>query len=294
MLAGGATLLAYGVFEEWLTGGGMSQAVLRLPAALGRINRASWGHVATVFVESAKLSVGLLALAGACAVAGPRRWRGRKLDAILVLFLLAETAAMVPLCLNSTGAWVNYALEPMVLGAILVARALDRVMNADPGWRLGPIVLAAAALVAADARLVGISAGSRARDREALRELLADPGLAPREGRYFVAVPQYNRLYGRAELAHDDWLYASFEAVGAAEPRSRWLRSALTSGPVRQVIVANDPHRDPWLVEGLVEPLPLLGYRPRGRFGRFDLWERVVDPDRMASRTDPDRWPAPP
>ncbi|HWE36009.1 MAG TPA: glycosyltransferase family 39 protein [Isosphaeraceae bacterium] len=285
----------YGGLEEWLTGGMMSRAVVRVPAALGRVNRATWGHVATVFLETAKLSIGLLALAGACLVSGMKGWRGGRLDAILGLFLVAETAAMVPLCLNSTGSWVNYALEPVVLGAVLVARALDRVVSSGSGWRLGPVVLASAALLAADVRLVRISAGNRAKDREALRTLLADPALGPRESRYFVAVPQYNRLYGRAELAHDDWLYSSFEAVGAAEPRSGWLRSALTTGPVRRVVVANDPHRDPMLVEGLAEPLPLLGYRKVDRFGRFDLWERcdANDPDRLTARNRPDRWPEP-
>jgi hypothetical protein len=288
---GVVVLGTYAAFEEWLTGGMMSRAVVKVPAALGRVNRATWGHLATVFVEAAKLSVGLLALAGAWLAAGSKGWRGGKVDAILGLFLAAETAAMVPLCLNSTGSWVNYALEPVVLGAVLVARGLDRVVASAPGWRCGPIVLAAVALLAADARLVRISARNRADDREALRSLLADPALGPRESRYFVAVPQYNRLYGRAELAHDDWLYSAFEAVGAAEPRSSWLRSALTTGPVQQVVVANDPHRDPMLVEGLAEPLPWLGYRKVDRFGRFDLWERRDD--RLTARDRPNPWPDP-
>ncbi len=270
-------VLGYYGREEFVTGGAMSHAVFALPSAFGRVNGATWGHVATVFLEAAKESIGLLALAFAAMIARAGRRAGAQLDAGLAGLLAGETAAMAFLSHGSTGSWVNYAMPPVLYAAILVGRALDRALAAGrPAWRIAPILAACLLLVLADGRYVAISARSRMEERARLRVMFADPRVSQQgpEARYFVARPQYNRLYGRPDLIHDDWLYGAFEAQSAAEPRSNWLRWALVSGPVRQVIVGLERNRDPNFVEGLADPLERLGYRQIAHFDGYDVWER--------------------
>ena len=277
MSAGVIVVLGYYGLEESLTGGRMSLAVFRLPAAFGRLNGATWGHVGTVFFEVTKLSAGLITLAVAALWAMPIRGLANRADGGLLLLFAGETAAMAYLCHASTGSWVNYAMASVLYAAILTARALARALDAGrPAWRLAPIALAGLILVVADGRYVGISAGARSAEQGRLRALFAVPSVAarPQSARYFVARPQYNRRYGRPDLVHDDWLYTAFEAQNAAEPRSAWLRQALASGPVRLVIVGREAGRDADAVEGMAESLPALGYREAGHVEGFDVWER--------------------
>lgn len=274
---GGVVVLGYYGLEEFLTGGRMSRAVFALPAAFGRVNGASWKHVATVAFTAAKLSAGLIAMAVAALVALPARDPGNRLDGRLAALIAGEAAAMIYLCRSSTGSWVNYAMPPVLYAAILTARVLDRAFRArQPAWRVAPIVAAGLVLLAADGRYVGLSAGARLEEHARLRALFADPVVGARDAseRYFVARPQYNRRYGRPDLIHDDWLYSAFEAQGAAEPRTSWLREVLRDGPVRQVIVGLESGRREYAVEGLPEALPQLGFRPAGHCDGFDVWER--------------------
>jgi hypothetical protein len=249
--------------------------------------------VVTVFVEVAKMSVGLLAVALACALAGRVRAisSARRLDAYLAAYLGAELVVMAALCKNSSGAWTNYAQQAVVWGAVLVARLAERVVSRPSrglAWR--PLLLGAAALalVAADMRLVLISAAARRDDRMAIGAMLSDRAL-PREAPeavYFVGAPQHNRRFGRAALAHDEWLYSAFETLHAAEPREIWLRQALCEGPVRCVVVGGESSR----VRGLAEPLPALGYQPAARYGRYVVWLRPAGGERHDFGTPPSRF----
>jgi hypothetical protein len=89
---------------------------------------------------------------------------------------------------------------------------------------------------------------------------------------FFADRPGYNRAIGRLELVYDDWLYPVFESAGLAENRSRWLRQALTSGPIRVVVSTAESPR----VAGVESTLPVLGYRAAGRFGPFRVYEKSV------------------
>ena len=273
-----AIVVGYYALEQAATGGRMAHAVFEVAGELRRFNYASWAQVGKVAIEVAKESLGLIALAGAAVVAAPRRAAGSRLDGMLWVLLLGESAATAWLCLNSTGSWVNYAMPPILYAAALAARAVDRAIGGSglPAWRLAPIVAAGMILLATDCRYVAISARSRLEEADRLASLFADPAVAgrPASARYFVARPHYNRQFGRADLAHDDWLYTAFERASAAEPRSGWLRDALLTGPVEVVIVAGEEYRDPERVEGLRESLTALGYCEVGQHGLYRVWER--------------------
>ena len=63
-------------------------------------------------------------------------------------------------------------------------------------------------------------------------------------------------MNGRLDLVYDDWLYPVFESVHLAEPRSIWLRQALTDGSVRFVVNTSDANE----IDGIGEPLRSLGF----------------------------------
>jgi hypothetical protein len=267
----GAAALYLGC-EDVLTRGMMSRSVFLLPAGPFRHhNYASWLHVKEVLLSIIKLSFGIVVLAASCASLPRARGLGR-LDAALLLYFVAEACALVPLCLYNKGAAGNYALQALVFFCVLVGRALARVVPCRAGFRAAPVVIAAALLLAKDAKYVAHSVSCERGDRASLRAVLSDPAVARRRPgeRYFVDRPQHNRRFGAVGLIHDEWLFDAYEAVGCVEPRSRWLRAALTSGPVRTVIEP-DGRQD---VPGLTEPLPDLGYDLVSRFGGYRVWVR--------------------
>jgi hypothetical protein len=262
-------------FEDWLTDRRMSLSVFELPGGPFReINYATWSHVATIATITAKKSVGLLVLAVACLAGARRVLPATRLDGLLLIYLGVELAALVPLCLFNLGAADNYALQAVVLASILLARAADRALREVPARAWVPVGLGLAALVvlARDVQSIEIAARTRRQDRAALSALLDDPRVGRRSGGdyYFVGLPQHNRLLGRPELAHDEWLYGAFESVAAAEPRESWLRPALEGDPVRKVVVPDDQGRIP----GLADDLPGLGYARVAQFGPYRVWER--------------------
>jgi hypothetical protein len=138
------------------------------------------------------------------------------------------------------------------------------------------VILALTGLWARDLDLVSDSALNRKEGRNTIRIVLEDSALEglDREEIYFVGFPDRNRLYGNRELAHDEWLYDQFEALGAAEPRSRWLEPALEDGPVRAVIVAVDGRRAPDRVAGLTASLPEMGYDLARQIAGTCVWVR--------------------
>jgi hypothetical protein len=93
----------------------------------------------------------------------------------------------------------------------------------------------------------------------------------PNSELYFAGGPGRNRQYGRTDLVFDHWLYPVFESVHGAEPRSIWLRSALTDGSVRFVITTSKDPR----IDGLDEPLTSLGYVGRIEIASLYVWEQV-------------------
>ena len=132
-----AIVLGYFGLENALTSGMMWRSVFLVPAELKDVTAGSWGQVTLVFLTTAKRSVGLLALAAACGWAFAGRGPGRRIDAVLLAAIALELALMVVLCLGSSGAWYNYALPAVVLGAVLVGRDLSRHLGAESrAWKL--------------------------------------------------------------------------------------------------------------------------------------------------------------
>ena len=274
MAIGLGTLGLVLAIEMVVTGGRMGQTVFVYPSGPFRaINYAGWVHVASVLNISARRSLGLMGLALAGGVIVGRRGARTRLDLLLLLFLGVELAALVPLCLYNAGAASNYALQAVVFGSILVARLLDRAVESGGSARVGIGSAAALAsaifLLAGDVRWIVQSEALRRREREAAAAIVSDALAA--DFRYFVERQHLNRLHGRADLIHDDWLYGAFERIGAAEPRRIWLRAALTAGPIREVVT---PARQPSHVPGVEEPLEHLGYRQVARVADFCVWRR--------------------
>ena len=119
---------------------------------------------------------------------------------------------------------------------------------------------------------------ARQDDLAVLGDLLRDPVVAsyPPGARYFVGKPQHNRLYGAVDLAHDEWLYQSYEQAEMAEPRSRWLKDRI-AGPdadVSLVIVPSSEHGPGGSVPGVPIVLPDLGYRQIQQYGQYAVWLR--------------------
>ena len=285
---------AYYAAEERVTGGAMSRAVFLLPSKLSQISPNSWPDAMDIFFEMAKLGSGLLMLALATFIAGPRRAIvGTRLDLALWGLAVAEAAAVVPMCLRSNGAWVNYAQPAVVWGSILAARAALRVI-ASPALSLRAVAIWVAAffVMGNDLRLAEVSRSNRRDGRSLLASILDDPEVrsASRSGVYFVSHPQFNRMFGRSSLAHDEWLYSSFEALHMAEPRTRWLAEAL-AGPVTVVVVPSSGERDDF-VSGLDATLPELHYRRASSHGPYSAWVRSASREEgEARRTDPMRLP---
>jgi hypothetical protein len=269
-----ATVISYYGAEEILTGGMMSKSVFVLPSSIQNVTGGSWLGVLGVFLEVGKRSLGLSSLLIACFLVIGRRGMFRKLDAVLLPFILLDLALMVKLCLNSAGGWYNYALQPVVFAAIIGGRWLDRALDQPvPRWKKALVGVSAVVVMVSVTRNVVASSMARRDHNVALMTLLDDPHIRsrPSSERYFAGGLQHcNRRFGQMRLTHDEWLYRAFEAISAVNPRSNWLRAALTTGPVHQVVV---PWDDPY-VPGVPDSLPLLGYRPIDRFGRYQVWDR--------------------
>lgn len=264
--------------ENAVTGGMMLRSTFLLPMELKAITPGSWPYVGLVFLTTAKNAFGLLAVAIACLAATSRNSRGGRLETLLLAFIALDLILMAKLCLNSSGGWYNYAIEAAACGAVLIGRALCRIVEAAerPSWRWGLVGLAALVLLASDARRVANSVAFRRSNRAVAVALLNDPVVAETlpEQRYFPgSIQHYNVRYGDRRFLHDEWLYGAFEAIGAAEPRTEWLGRAFDSGRVRLVVMP-DESIEP---QGLGRPLPELGFVRAGRVGSFHLWSRELN-----------------
>jgi hypothetical protein len=211
-----------------------------------------------------------------CAYLEPMSLAREWLDRALWLYLAAELAVMLVLCRSSTGSWVNYAIPSTVIASVLTARVLDRALSqATSHRRLIPIALAATILP------IGLIMGTFWSENQRRVEGLAKARVFREEGRppsdfFFVGRPGDNRASGRLDLVYDDWLYPVFESIHLAEPRSIWLRRALTDGTVLLVVNTSDSPR----IEGVGLTLEELGYARRFQVGPFFVWERILPPRR--------------
>ncbi len=222
----------------------------------------------------AVFSIGLLALLPFGALPASRALVAARLDLVLWALVAGELAVLVALSRISTGAWVNYALQAAVLASVLTARALTRVADeVDRPGMLIPVVLAALVVLLAAVRSTFESVAQRRYERIALAYVMQQVRRPPSEF-FFAGRPGCNRVHGQIELVYDEWLYPVFESVHLAEPRSNWLRNALTSGAIRFVVNGSGGPR----IEGIAETLPQLGYVRQFHAGPFFVWERIARP----------------
>ncbi len=184
------------------------------------------------------------------------------------LYLVIELVILVVLCRSSSGAWINYGIQAIVFAAVLTARSLARAVDGSRGWRRAIPIVAAVAVLASALMDAKVEVSRRIAERDDLRRIFATTGLPP-SAFFFADRPGLNRMSGRLEIVYDDWLYPALESRKLAEPRGRWLRPMLASGTlVRAVVLESDNTR----VDGILEPLSALGFRPAGRFGPFRVW----------------------
>jgi hypothetical protein len=226
------------------------------------------------------LDAGALALIGTfftvmvipvCALVARSSFLGSRIDGSLWIYLAAELALCTVLFRMTTGAWDNYAIQAVVVAAVLAARAVSRaaVVASSPRvlWPLALTVLGVLPSAASDLAFAAIQ--TRA-DRAAVEEIVAHVRRPP-SALFFAGRPGLNRVHGRRELVYDDWLYPVFEQLGLAEPRSRWLGPAVASGPIRVVVQTSQSPR----VDGVEPTLYALGYRHDIRVApSFYVWTR--------------------
>jgi hypothetical protein len=208
------------------------------------------------------LAVGLAAavVLPAAALSTRSSSTAKEVDAALWAYLAAELGLVVLLSRTSAGAWIYYGIPATVFAAALAARALSRALDADaPPLVASPALLASAVILVTSLNGVNEARWDALVER-ALDETVLNHLHLPRSSYFFTGRPGFNRCNGRLELVYDDWLYPVFERIGLAEPRSRWLRRAMVSGPVRVVVKGSKGPE----VEGTTIDLRRLGYRLEG------------------------------
>lgn len=268
----GGTIFA---LEDSGTAGLFRRTVFELPGgAFREINYGGWEHVRTIALDCLKRSAGLLLLGALAVGVLGRRALDQPLDRLLAMFLAAEVLALVPFCLFNKGAADNYALQAVVLASVLCGRLVDRAL-VGASWSFvvrAAFPLACLLLLMNDLRLIHHVESCRRAESSSVASLLGNPHVEdlPADQRYFAGDQEFNRLYGRRALIHDEWLYGAFESIGEAEPRSRWLRDELQQGLVRQLVLAHEPPGVP----GIDQPLTELGFERIASEGRYSVWVR--------------------
>jgi hypothetical protein len=223
---------------------------------------AAWAVVAT--------SAALAVLIPLCAALCRSTFLGGRVDARFGLYLAGEVVLATALFRMSSGAWSNYAIQAIVFGSIVTARAVARVTGAASSVRtLLPVALAVWGVLASASHDVVNVARRTGAERADLEQIATHVG-RPRSTWFFSDRPGLNRLGGRTELVYDHWLYPVFERLGLAEPRTQWLGAALASGPVRVVVNPSSARR----IDGVQASLYALGYLPAAHVGPFYAWKR--------------------
>lgn len=276
---------SYYLAEDVVSEGRAFTAVFVLPGAIRALATSKWFNVIGLFFSTIVLSSPLVILAAASAWAAPRPEAQRRLDRAFWLLLLLEVATFAFISYGNEGAWINYAIPSVIYGSILLGRSLSRLLE----FRISTMRSVAVGVAAILAFLPGLFFGVRslltvALHRRELIALLTDLQLRGVDSRsiYFVGLPELNRFYGHSEWVHDEWLYGRFERIKAAPPRAVWLLPALTTGPVRVVVIPVNPPfafpLDPPVIPGLTAPLPALGFQFAYQVGRFKVWEKRKSP----------------
>jgi hypothetical protein len=207
----------------------------------------------------------------ACALLAGRGFLGGSLDACLWLLLSGELVVVVLLSRASSGSWINYGIQAVVWVCVLSARAIARGCEASPrSPALGLIALASLLVPVALVQGVYRITIERRRDRDVIGRIVQESG-RPSSEYFFAGAPGLNRVYGRPELVYDAWLYMVFETMHLAQPRSTWLRRALTSSPIRLIVNTSESPA----IDGLDETLAALGYVPSFQAGDLFVWERI-------------------
>jgi len=292
LLLGAGTLVAYYFAEQVATRGMMSRSVLAVPLELRSLATVRAINAWFIFKSIGYRTQVLLALVLSLLLIYPRTFRGSRADRLIWFFLALEGIQIAVMAYGNAGAWVNLALPAATLLSVNVARALYR-LSLTPGPR-GLLAVPVAALgiaLAHDISSMFADARFRVYTDEFVRSLLSDPRLAGgyrRDSIYFAALPQCNRRAGRIDLIHDEFAYGLLERAGIATPRSYWLKPLFVSGPIRTIVVPEDPPfpmvMNPPHVCGLSESLPDLGYKMVFQLGRFQVWQRARLPSPNRAR----------
>jgi len=200
-----------------------------------------------------------------------REWLdGHWIDAILWLCLAAELAVTLALAYLSTGSWLNYGIQAVVLGSILTARAGARVVEASPSpWALWPMAIGVLAIVLSSYNNLDEAEIDR-RYNDAAVETMLNNLKRPANAFFFDESPGFNRISGRLELVYDHWLYRVFESAHLAESRSAWIGQALQSRSLHGVVTSSDQP----VLRGTNISLRSFGFFPRFKVGHFYVWLR--------------------
>lgn len=193
-----------------------------------------------------------------------------RVDQVLLVYLAAELLVVVVLSRANTGAWLNYAIQAIVFGSILTARAVDRARDLVASTRASlPFILGAAIVCCNVINSATETAGNRLYGQMALARIFENYG-RPTSEFFFVSRPGDNRLYGQPALVYDDWLYPVFESIHLAEPRSIWLSRALAKDGINYIVATSESTT----IDGLGRSMCELGYHRGIQVGTFVVWER--------------------
>ena len=174
-------------------------------------------HVSQLIVVG--LIVVIALVIPACALLA-RSFRGGWLDAALWIYWAGELGLAAILWRLSTGGWFNYALQAVVVGCVLTARALARALDGASSWRpLLPVALAVAAVPAfawtdlnqvvaqAPIRDSGSGAALEGRESALVRAFFRRPARCescPRDGSTWFTTPGFIRFSSQSAWPSHD------------------------------------------------------------------------------------------
>jgi hypothetical protein len=275
-----AMLLAASLASVWTRQGIGRQAVTIVGSVLlGLIALGALLSALTVVVSHwdllfsfSCLMMAVVFVVPACCLMPPRTLLGVRINRVTWIYLAAELGLVAILCRMSTGAWVNYGVQAVVFASVLIARALGQALDQAQSKTGGfQIALAAVVVLIAVSGDAYTTLGRRRFERAVLDRVFEQLGRPPTHRFFFAARPGYNRVHGRLDLVYDDWLYPVFESIHQAEPRSSWLRRALSSDSVGFIVCTSDSAE----IDGLGETLPRLGYVSDFQIGPFYVWKHL-------------------
>jgi hypothetical protein len=223
-----------------------------------------------VIVPTVNIATAVFFVIPACYWLSRKTLAAGRVDHVILVYLAAELLVVLVLCRASTGAWVNYAIQAVVLGSILTARAVDRACDLVASTRAFlPFILAAVVVCCNVINSVRETVSMRLYSQMALAQIFENYR-RPTSEFFFVSRPGDNRLYGQPRLVYDDWLYPVFESIHLAEPRSIWLSRALVNDGINYVVTTSSSTT----IDGLGRSFRELGYHRGIQVATFLVWER--------------------